>query len=448
MKIADERRVEWLEPGALKPTARNARTHSRKQILQIARSMDRFGFTSPILIDEYDGVLAGHGRLEAAKERGMETVPCLRVSNLSDAQKRAYLIADNKLAQNAGWDLEILAGELGSLIELDFDVCVTGFEEAEVDLLLDAAAEASPRPAGPEDEHPEPPPPESAVTRPCDQWLLGRHALICGDAKDPEVLARLMDGRHADMVFTDPPYNVPISGHVSGLGRTRHREFAEASGEMSPAEFTAFLRASFENLERACKNGAIVFTCMDWRHLREAIAAGDAVFTELKNLCVWRKSNGGMGAFYRSQHEMVLVWKVGDLAHTNNFGLGDKGRYRTNVWAYPGVNSFRAGRMEELALHPTVKPVALVADAIRDVSNRGQVVLDLFGGSGTTLIAAEKTGRLARLLEIDPGYCDVIVRRWERLTGKEATLTETGETFEAVEARRASEATSSEVSAS
>jgi DNA modification methylase len=205
---------------------------------------------------------------------------------------------------------------------------------------------------------------------------------------------------------------------------------------MSRAEFTEFLKVSFQNVERACRGGAIVFVCMDWRHLEELLSAGYAVFTHLMNLCVWAKTNGGMGTFYRSQHELIFVWKVGDEPHTNNFGLGDGGRYRTNVWNYAGANAFKAEREEELAMHPTVKPVALVADAIRDVSHRGQSVLDVFGGSGTTLIAAEKTGRVARLMELDPAYCDVIIRRWEKLTGKRAILSSSGADFETVEAER------------
>jgi DNA modification methylase len=356
---------------------------------------------------------------------------------MSAADRRAYVIADNKLALNAGWDMEILAIELQGLMELGFEIELTGFELAEIDFVLTSADQSSPDVVQPEDHHPEPN--AQPVTRQGDLWTLGRHAVLCGDAKDEAGLLRLMDGLKADMVFTDPPYNVPIDGHVSGLGRTHHREFVEASGEMTPAEFMAFLSQSLAAAAGVCRDGAIAYVCMDWRHLGEVLEAGHAVFSELKNICVWAKTNGGMGTFYRSQHEMVLVWKVGSASHTNTFGLGDKGRYRTNIWSYAGVNTFKSDRMAEIASHPTVKPVSLVSDAIRDVSNRGQTVLDVFGGSGTTLIAAEKTGRRARLIEIDPIYCDVIIRRWEKLTGKQATLTGNGETFEMVKAARASE---------
>jgi DNA modification methylase len=231
-------------------------------------------------------------------------------------------------------------------------------------------------------------------------------------------------------VFTDPPYNVKIDGNVCGLGSVKHREFAFASGEMSEHQFTCFLESSLGNAAKVMRDGAIAFVCMDWRHMGELLAAGRAVFTELKNLVVWNKSNGGMGAFYRSKHELIFAFKQGTAEHTNSFGLGDTGRYRTNVWDYAGISSIGGARAEELAMHPTVKPVALIADAIRDCSRRGEVVLDCFGGSGSTLIAAEKTGRRARLIEYDPLYCDTIVRRWEKLTGKRATLGEDGETFE------------------
>jgi DNA modification methylase len=270
------------------------------------------------------------------------------------------------------------------------------------------------------------------VTRMGDIWRLGRHRLLCGDTRSISDLDRLLDGEKADLVFTDPPYNVAIDGNVCGLGSVRHREFAFASGEMNPGQFTAFLTETLGNLSRCMRDGGIAFVCMDWRHMSELLAAGEVAFTELKNLVVWNKTNGGMGAFYRSKHELIFVFKAGTAEHTNSFGLGETGRYRTNVWDYAGISSLSAGRADELAMHPTVKPVALIADAIRDCSRRGEIVLDGFGGSGSTLIAAEKTGRLARLIEYDPLYCDTIVRRWEKLTGKRATLGDTGAAFEDV----------------
>jgi DNA modification methylase len=424
--------VEPSPVASLRPHSGNARTHSKKQIRQIAESIRRFGFTNPVLIGDDGGIIAGHGRVEAAKLLGLESVPTVRLSHLSPAQRRAYVLADNKLASNAGWDRELLAIELQGLIDLKFDVEVTGFSPAEIDLVLDEARESSPsNTTEAEDQIPSPPDdPAFAVTRAGDVWRLGRHRLICGDARDPAVFKLLLGDERAHLVFTDPPYNVPIDGHVSGLGRIRHREFAMGVGEMSFEAFTAFLQQTLGHAAALAHDGTIAFVCMDWRHMGELLKAGQAVFSELKNLCVWNKTNGGMGTFYRSKHELVFVFKVGTAAHTNTFGLGDGGRYRTNVWDYAGVNTLRAGRSEDLAMHPTVKPIALVAEAIKDCSSRGEIVLDPFGGSGTTLMAAEKTGRLARLMEFDPAYCDTILRRSERVTGKQATLSATGMSFE------------------
>src|SRR6185437_2764978 len=264
-----------------------------------------------------------------------------------------------------------------------------------------------------------------------------RHHLLCGDSRNRQTFDSVLQGDRAALLFTDPPYNVPIDGHVCGLGRIRHREFAMGVGEMSSEAFTSFLRQTLGHAAASCRDGAIAFVCMDWRHMGELLAAGHATFSELKNLCVWNKTNGGMGSFYRSKHELVFAFKVGNAAHTNTFGLGDTGRYRTNVWDYAGINTRRPGRDEELAMHPTVKPAALVADAIKDCSRRGEIVLDPFAGSGTTLIAAHNTGRRARLIELDPAYCDQIARRFEQVTGKQAILAATGQSFEAVAEARA-----------
>ncbi len=415
-----ERRIEYRAPATLTAFARNARTHSKKQIRQIADSITRFGFINPVLIDEIGTILAGHGRVEAAKSLKLSEVPCLRIETMSPAEKRAYVIADNKLALNAGWDEELLASELQGLLadDLDFDIGITGFSIAEVDSLIEGLA---PVEAG---DPAEDRLPDNALARckPGDLWALGPHRLICGDALDPKVVATLMDGERAQMVFTDPPYNVPVDGHVGGLGKTKHREFAFASGEMSEAQFTGFLATAFANLRDHSSDGSIHFICMDWRHMAEMLAAGTPVYGPPKNLIVWAKDNGGMGTFYRSRHELIFAFKNGTAPHVNTFELGQHGRYRTNVWQYKGANSFRAGRMDELALHPTVKPVGMIADAIKDVSGRGDIVLDLFGGSGSTLIAAHKTARRARLAELDPVYCDRIIARWEAYAKDEAEL--------------------------
>lgn len=413
----------------LRPYAGNARTHSKRQVRQLVESIRNFGFTNPVLISDDDTVLAGHGRVAAAKQLGMTHVPTVRLSHLTPAERRAYIIADNKLALNASWDQELLAIELQGLIDLDFDVELTGFSLAEVDLVLDTAAEADP---GRQDDPADalPPLPAMPVSRQGDLWQCGRHRLLCGDARESSDYELLLGDEAANLVFTDPPYNVPIDGHVCGLGRVRHREFAMGAGEMSEEAFASFLTETLGAAAQRCRDGAIAFVCMDWRHMGEMLAAGERVFSELKNLCVWNKTNGGMGAFYRSKHELVFVFKVGTEPHVNTFGLGETGRYRTNVWDYAGINSFGAGRDADLAMHPTVKPVALVADAIRDCSKRGHIVLDPFGGSGSTLIAAEQVGRYAHLLEYDPTYCDTIVTRWQDVTGKQATLAESSATFE------------------
>jgi DNA modification methylase len=367
---------------------------------------------------------------------GLETVPTIRLEDLTEAEIRAYVIADNKLAENAGWNHELLAIELQGLIELDIDVTITGFEMPEIDILigeLDADEDDDPADDIPEADRGPP------VTRLGDIWCIGKHRLICGDATDPATYARLLDGAKAQMVFTDPPYNVAVDGHVCGLGKVKHREFAMASGEMREDQFTAFLAAAFRNLANNSADGAIHFICMDWRHIGEVIAAGRDAYTELKNLCVWAKTNGGMGSLYRSQHELVFVFKAGAAPHINNVELGKHGRYRTNVWSYPGINSFGKDRDAELALHPTVKPVKLVTDAILDCSMRGGIVLDAFTGSGTALVAAEQTGRRGYGIELDPRYCDVIVRRMTEAFQIVATHLETGESFRDAERRRAIE---------
>jgi DNA modification methylase len=429
--------LQHLPPDALRPWAGNARTHSQKQLRQIAASIRTFGFTNPVLIDEEKTILAGHGRVAAAKLLGLATVPCRLISTMTAAQKRAYVLADNKLALNAGWDEEMLATELSGLLatELDFDLGVTGFSIPEIDSLIEGL---DPEQRGdPADDRLPEVVDGPAVTWPGDVWHLGPHQLICGNALEAETYRRLLGDELAQMIFTDPPYNVPIDGHVCGSGSVKHREFAMAAGEMSEQEFTDFLQRVFGHLVRHSADGAIHFICMDWRHMGEILAAGRATFTELKNLMVWVKDNGGMGTFYRSRHELVFAFKSGTAPHINSFELGQHGRYRTNVWEYRGVNTLKSGRMAELELHPTVKPVEMIVDAIKDCSKRGGIVLDPFGGSGSTLIAAAKTGRRGRLAELDPVYADRIIRRWQSWAKDDALHAGTGETFEAISADRA-----------
>lgn len=420
----------------LKPYANNPRTHTKKQISQIARSIERFGWTNPVLIDAENGVIAGHGRIEAATQLGITEVPVLRIDHMSAADKRAYIIADNRLAENAGWDDELLAAELQGLLDLDvnFDLELTGFEAGEIDVIL-----------GSDLEDEEPPVPEPDIEAPPtnrlgDVWLIGPHRLICGDCLDRRTWEELLEGERAQMVFTDPPYNVRVNGHVCGLGQKKHREFAMASGEMSPKDFTAFLRTAFQRLVEFSEGGAIHFICMDWRHMPELLAAVDNVYSELKNLCVWAKSNAGMGSFYRSQHELVFVYKSGDGPHINTFGLGAAGRHRSNVWSYAGANTFRQGRMEDLRAHPTVKPLSMVKDAILDCSHRGGLIVDAFSGSGTTLVAAARAGRKGAGIEIDPHYADLTLQRLQAETGETAVHAGTLESFATMSQLRAAEA--------
>jgi DNA modification methylase len=435
--------VEYLPPDSLVPYRNNARTHSKKQIKAIAASIERFDFTNPVLATRENAILAGHGRVRAAQLLGLASVPVLRIDHLSEAERRAYILADNRLAEKAGWDQEMLDIELQHLVAVNFDVEITGFEVAEIDLIRDAAA-GKERDPGPEDDLPDMPQDQPAVTRSGDLWLFGakgdpRHRLLAGDARDPAALGALMGDERAAMVLTDPPYNVAIDGHVSGNGRTRHDEFPMASGEMSEQQFIAFLKAFLEEALTKTASGALLYVFMDWRHQHELLTAARMLGLKHINLCVWVKSNGGMGSLYRSAHELVFVFHHGADPHRNNVELGKHGRSRTNVWSYAGVNAFGADRKAALSMHPTVKPAAMIADAIRDVTKQGDLILDPFGGSGTVIIAAEKTGRRARVIEIDGHYCDVALRRWEIFTGKTAVLAATGETFEEVAERRQSE---------
>ena len=417
----------------LKPDPANPRRHSNKQVRQIAESIRVFGFNVPILIDRHGNVIAGHGRLLAAQQLGRTEVPTVCLDHLTPAQVRTFRIADNKLTENAEWDDRLLAQQLKdlSLIGLDFSLELTGFAMAEIDLRI-LSLDDTPEPADdPADAVPAVSP-GPAISKLGDAWLLGRHRVLCGNTLDTNAFAALMGERRAAMVFTDPPYNVPIDGHASGLGAIHHRPFPMVAGEMDSGEFTAFLRAAFCNLAAFSVEGSLHYICMDWRHVAELLAAGRDPYGELKNLCVWVKDNAGMGSFYRSQHELVFVFKHGRHGHRNNVQLGQFGRHRSNVWHYPGANSL-SRRGEEgylLALHPTVKPVAMVADAILDCSGRGDVVLDGFLGSGTTVIAAERTGRRCCGLELDPAYVDTIVRRWQALTGGSARHAVGGRSFD------------------
>lgn len=418
---------------ALSPAPRNARTHSPKQIRQIAASIARFGFINPVLIDATGQIIAGHGRVAAAKQLGHSDVPTLRVDHLSDAEKRAYVIADNRLAELAGWDMEILSAELADLssLDLDFNIELIGFDTPEIDAMLGAADTSDE--ADDADDVPKIDPDADPITALGDLWQLGRHFLYCGDALEAQSYDVLLKGTLADMVITDPPYNVPIDGHVCGLGQIKHQDFAMASGEMSEVEFTSFLTTVCKAMAQYSQPGALQYIFMDWRHMAELLAAGKAAYGDLINLCVWNKANGGMGSLYRSKHELVFVFKnaLNDpkAKHINNVALGKHGRNRTSVWDYAGVNSLRDGRLDDLAMHPTVKPTQLIADAILDASPRTGHVLDPFAGSGSTILAAERTGRTAYAMELSPLYVDVAIKRFEAATGISAVHAASGLCF-------------------
>jgi DNA modification methylase len=430
-----EATIEHLPIGKVRLNPRNARTHSKSQVRQIAESIKQFGFLVPILVDEQGVVLAGHGRLAAARFLGLSSVPTLCAEGLSEPQKRAFALADNRLAEKAGWDRETLVIELGELIELlpveGVDISITGFDAPDVDALFADLSKSGPTA---DDALPTIKP---TVSRVGDLWILGKHRVLCGDARSIVDMDRLLKGERAATAFFDPPYNVSIRSIV-GRGRVKHREFQMASGELSREEFIRFLVDAMGNAARVSSNGALHYVCIDWRHVEELFVAGREVYGAAINLCVWNKTNAGQRSFYRSRHELVGVFRVGDTGNQNNIELGCHGRNRSNVWTYPGVNSFGAGRAEALASHPTAKPVALVADALLDCTSRNDLVLDSFLGSGSTVIAAEKVGRRCFGLECDPAYVDVVVRRWRNFMKGDVILEGDGRTFEEIEAERLS----------
>lgn len=429
--------VEMRHVDALRPYENNARLHSRKQLAKLAKSIEAFGFTNPILTAEDGTVLCGHGRLEAAKLLGMASVPTIQLSNMSEAQKRAYILADNRIAEQASWSKRMLKSELQGLHDLGYEVELSGFDTLEIDTLLTLGDE---EPV--DDDVHLPAHNVAAVSRIGDLWHIGPHRLLVGDARDPAAYEKLLAGERAQLVFTDPPYGCRIRGNVSGNGRVVHDEFVEGSTGVLDAEFSmSLLHPALKAMAANCLPGAIAFVCMDWRGAPFLLEAADGVLAELKNLIVWAKSNAGQGAFYRSQHELVYAFKISPGKHINNFGLGGGGRHRSNIWCYPGANVFRAGREDDLADHPTVKPKKMVADAILDCSTRASVVLDPFAGSGTTLVAAAMTGRRGFGIELDPKYADVILRRVEEEVGEPARLDGMSD-YESVYRERAQAATS------
>ena len=423
--------IETVATTSIFPNPKNARTHSPKQVSQLSVLIKKFGWLVPIIIDDNNMIVAGHGRLLAAKKLGQKEVPVIKAKFLTDADRRAFALADNRIAELSTWDRKLITEELTVLFENGYELEITGFTTADLDFSI---------PEQPTDETIEevilPDPETEAITRRGDLWRIGSHRLYCGDARNVESWEVLLAEDRADIVFADPPYNVPIDGFVSGNGKIRHREFLAGAGEMSPAEFTTFLRAIFRYCVRFSSSGSIHYHCMDWRHCRELLDAADGIYSEHKQLIVWKKDNGGQGAFYRSQHELIFVFKSGKAKHTNNFKLGETGRYRTNVVEYAGANTFRKGRDADLAAHSTVKPTAMVADFLLDCSRPGDLAVDPCLGSGTTLLAAHHTGRRAAGMELDPLYCDVALTRLSAVMGVDPVLDGDGRTFDEIASER------------
>jgi DNA modification methylase len=415
------------EINALKAYTKNCRKHPEHQIQILASSLKRFGFLGVILVDDNNEVIAGHARLLAAERAGIKRVPTIKIKHLTEAETKAFRIADNKIALQSDWDFDLLKSEIQDLEKLSFDIELTAFPTSELDsLLIDTTYPDLIKKVDPFDEF------ERGKVRPPiakkgDVWKLGKHLLYCGDATNCSSYDAVLKGKAADMAFTDPPYNVPVNGHVRTDGK--HTEFIQGSGEMSDKEFIEFLRMFLQNLHDYSKDGSIHYVCMDWRHTVHLHRASRKNFGVPKQVCIWNKTNAGQGSFYRSKYETIHVYKKGNAKHTNNFKLGETGRYRTNVWDYAGVNTMKKGRREELEMHPTVKPTALVADAIRDCSKRGDIILDPFCGSGTTIMAAQRTGRIARCIELDPQYVDVALDRWFRATGLHPENLTTGKIY-------------------
>jgi len=414
--------------------SRNPRQHPQRQVNQLADSIREFGFVMPVVADGEGQVVIGHGRVLAAKKLRMPRIPVIQIRHLSKAQLKALRIADNRLAQHAHWDERLLGESFLELKELDvdFDLSITGFSLPEIDLTLQKLQGTGTAETDDEVDATT----GVAVCQTGDVWQLGDHRLHCGDATSKIAFDLLMKEECANVVFVDPPYNVPVDGHVSGKGKVRHREFAQGSGELSREEFIQFLSQTSGLLAKHSTDGAIHFVCMDWRHADELLAAGREVYSELKNIAVWVKSTPGTGSLYRSQHELVFVFKSGTGRHTNNVELGKHGRNRTNVWNYDSASVQARKGNNLLALHPTAKPVQLVMDALLDCSHRGDIVLDSFLGSGTTLLAAERTGRICRGIELDPLYVDTAIRRWQNLTGRDAVRSSDGELFREIEAEK------------
>ncbi|MBR1156000.1 DNA methyltransferase [Bradyrhizobium sp. JYMT SZCCT0428] len=414
--------ITYVDIAELKPLGRPTRRHSPEQIDHLVSLLKAYGFVTPILVDHKKRVIDGWGVVTAAKKLGLSKIPVVCNRDLSDVELRALKIALNKISELSSWDDAELKLEIQEILEIRQDLPLA-IDVPTLDIILDGT--------GFEEEDDRPVMEEQIVAH-CSlgaQYTCGKHLIRCDDAQNASSYRKLLGKDRASMIFTDPPYNVPIEGHVTVSKSAPTHDFAMAKGELSSSDFQDFLETTLRHAANCSVDGAIHFVCMDWRHASELLAAAGAVYAKTLNLCVWNKTNAGMGSLYRSQHELIFVFKHGKARHINNVNLGRHGRNRTNVWTYVSQNALSGTSKGKLALHPTIKPVAMIADAIRDCSKPGDIILDPFGGAGTTMIAAEKTGRCARLLELNPVYVDVAIQRWQRLTGQTAYHAETGRPY-------------------
>ena len=412
---------------AIKPYPGHARTHNKRQKQKLQKLIRHYGQVAPIIVDGNSVIIDGHAVWETMKCLGHDEIAVVVVANRTDSEIKALRLALNRIASDAAWDNELLRAEFEQFVSIGFDLDLTAFDAVEIDTLLEVDV---PKLNVAEDAEEIPAPQQLAISAVGDVWLCGRHRIGCGDACSQSLVDRVLEGKSANACFVDPPYNVPIAGFVSGKGQVQHREFVEGAGELNSEQFSRLLKQSLSVLKQSSCPSALIYACVDWRHLYELFDAGRENGLDLINLCVWAKTNAGMGSLYRSEHELICVFKAGAAKHLNNVELGRHGRNRSNLWTYRGMNSFGAGRDELLSTHPTVKPVLLIADAIRDVTKRGDVVLDTFLGSGSTIMAAEETGRVGVGIDLDPLYVDVAVRRWQSQTRRDAVHAETGELFD------------------
>jgi DNA modification methylase len=426
MRLSNSLVVQRVAVDALTPSSAPVRRHPKKQLAKVRKSLEAFGQVTPILVSSNWEIIDHELVWLALKEIGATHVDAIVVADKSPSELKALRLVLNRTALDAQWDEQNLRSVLEQLVEVDFDLDLTGFDAPEIDHYLNLDA---PQANVEENGSDIPPVGTTAISKQGMIWTLGDHRVGCGSATDLAFVSHMLNGKIADCSFIDPPYNIKVDGFITGKGRHRHREFVQGAGEMSADEHFGLLKQSFLVLKESCTPKALVYACIDWRHVMEMTVAGRACDMPLYTICVWTKTNGGMGGIYRNAHELVCVFRAGTEQPLDNVELGRHGRNRTNVWSYPGMSSFGKERDQLLGLHPTVKPVAMIADVLRDVTKRREIVLDTFLGSGSTLMAAQETGRICCGVELDPLYVDVTIRRWQKATGRDAVIVETGERF-------------------